>query len=160
MSEAFLLICMCLLLLLSLTGQINLYQSCRIRWFLGLDKTGASYTRYMLLDFLRGSRFWGAGNIEPSKFRETVPEYNEDYVLAFLAANYGYVTIILGLLLIGVLLASVFYIVFKQKNELGMMMGCGCNMVFLILAAMYILENAALLPQMVRGFLLFREDQA
>lgn len=44
------------------------------------------------------------------------------------------------------LIAAVFGTAMKQKNQLGMIMGCGCGMVFLVSFLINILENLGALP--------------
>ena len=44
---------------------------------------------------------------------------------------------------------AVFNTAMRQKNQLGMMMGCGCGIVFLINFFINILENLGVLPQSV-----------
>lgn len=137
------------LLFLHLTGRLDFFQSRRIRMLLGLDPQGVNYVRYRVLEILRGSRFIGRGDgADLTEFVTTVPGFNQSYILSFVAAAFGYAAVIGLAVLFGVMLFQIFRIAFGQKNELGMMISCGCGLVFLTLLAMCFLENVGLLPYM------------
>lgn len=75
-----------------------------------------------------------------------VPFMNSDFVMTYVAMYYGR---FVAVLLIGVLAAFVVWLVkmsIGQKNQLGMVMGIGCSLVFAIQTALYVLVNASLLP--------------
>lgn len=132
----------------SMTGKINIMHSRRVRMFLGLDPKGINYTRYAVLDVLKDSQLIKTGNVDFSKFIGIVPSYNEDYVLAFLAVSFGYVSVAALAALLGLMVFGIFRIAFRQKNELGMMISCGCGMNFAALILICIFENAGLFPHM------------
>ncbi|MDE6202340.1 MAG: FtsW/RodA/SpoVE family cell cycle protein, partial [Lachnospiraceae bacterium] len=136
------------LLFLSMTGQVDIMQSRRIRMFLGLDPENINYTRYAVLDILKGSRLIRTGNRGFSEFIGVVPAYNEEYVLASLAASFGFAAMAVLAALLGFMVFSIFRIAFRQKNELGMMISCGCGMNFTVLILICIFENVGLLPHM------------
>ncbi|MDE7404691.1 MAG: FtsW/RodA/SpoVE family cell cycle protein, partial [Lachnospiraceae bacterium] len=137
------------LLFLNLTGRLDFFQSRRIRMLLGLDPQGVNYVRYRVLEILRGSRFIGRGyGADLTELVTTVPDLNQSYILSFVAAAFGYAAVIGLTVLFGVMLFQIFRISFGQKNELGMMISCGCGLVFLTLLAKGFLENAGLLPHM------------
>ncbi|MBD5546080.1 MAG: FtsW/RodA/SpoVE family cell cycle protein [Lachnospiraceae bacterium] len=135
------------LLFLNLTGRLDFFQSRRIRMLLGLDPQGVNYVRYRVLEILRSSRFIGRGDgADLTELVTTVPDFNQSYILSFVAAAFGYAVVIGLVLLFGVMLFQIFRIAFGQKNELGMMISCGCGLVFLTLLAMCFLVNIGLLP--------------
>ena len=61
-----------------------------------------------------------------------LPAFNADYILTYLSSVYGTITAILLCCVLAVLIFAVFNTAMRQKNQLGMMMGCGCGIVFLI----------------------------
>ena len=50
---------------------------------------------------------------------------------------------------LAVLIFAVFNTALRQKNQLGMMMGCGCGIVFLISFLINVLENLGVFPQSI-----------
>ncbi|MDO4941921.1 MAG: FtsW/RodA/SpoVE family cell cycle protein [Lachnospiraceae bacterium] len=91
-----------------------------------------------------GSSFLAGGN--SADLIKRLPNFNNDYIFGYLISSYG----ILAGIAVGVVLSFIvircFHISFKQKNQLGMMMGCGCSMVFFVNIALNILENIGLFP--------------
>ena len=61
-----------------------------------------------------------------------LPAFNADYILTYLSSVYGTIAAILLCGVLAVLIFAVFNTAMRQKNQLGMMMGCGCGIVFLI----------------------------
>ena len=78
-----------------------------------------------------------------------LPAFNADYILTYLSSVYGTITAILLCCVLAVLIFAVFNTAMRQKNQLGMMMGCGCGIVFLINFSINILENLGIFPQSV-----------
>ena len=78
-----------------------------------------------------------------------LPAFNADYILTYLSSVYGTIAAILLCCVLAVLIFAVFNTAMRQKNQLGMMMGCGCGIVFLINFFINILENLGVLPQSV-----------
>ncbi len=132
----------------SVTGRTNLLHSRRVRMLLGLDPKGVNYARYAVLDVLKDSQLIRTGNGDLSKFIGRVPSYNEDYVPAFLAVSFGYAAAAALAVLLGLMVFGIFRIAFRQKNELGMMISCGCGMNFTALILICLFENVGLLPHM------------
>ncbi len=141
-----------LFLFLWATGQIAPYQGQRLAAFIGAFKgegrEGVNYVFFQNRDLISQSRFWGAGRAEYLEGMLPGNMFNTDYILTFLASCYGYVTIILLAALFGVFIFRIFQVAFRQKNQVGMMMSCGCGMVFLVLTILYFMENISLLPIM------------
>lgn len=135
-------------LFLGVTGRIDIMQSRRIRMFLGADPKGINYVRYAVLDALKDSQLIRTGSGDFSKFIGRVPSYNEDYVLAFLTVSFGYAAVAALAALLGLMVFGIFRITFRQKNELGMMISCGCGMNFAVLILICVLENVGILPHM------------
>lgn len=138
-----------LLLILCGTGRMASYQSHRITTFLsafkGEGRTTGNYLFFQIRDMISSSKFFGESSLGNM---DSYININVDYVITFLAVHFGYVTIILMAALFGILIGRIFYMAFRQKNELGMMMACGSGMVFLVLTVLYFMENISLLPVM------------
>lgn len=105
------------------------YRLMRLRaWFVpgGEDHYLAVVAKRILND----SSFFGR-NVENLNFAvNEFPGFQDDYVLVTLVAAYGMVAGVLAVALLLLLVAKIFHISFKQKNRLGMIMGCGCGVVF------------------------------
>lgn len=118
------------------------YQKERIQAIVS-DSGGANYLTAALRSFLKTSKLIGSSGADVSG---TLPGFNTDYLLTYLSSTYGMIAAILVCCILAVLIFSVFGIVMKQKNQLGMMMGCGCGMIFLVSFLINVLENLGALP--------------
>lgn len=78
-----------------------------------------------------------------------LPAFNADYILTYLSSVYGIIAAILLCCVLAVLIFAVFNTALRQKNQLGMMMGCGCGIVFLISFLINVLENLGVFPQSI-----------
>lgn len=151
MIAGLLLISMLVLLTLALLKNWFLpeYQLQRIRavW----PGTEANASMSVLHSIMEINKWFGNSGIE---ITETLPEYNTDYILTYLSSTYGMVAVLLLCSVLTVLIITVFHVALKQKNQLGMLMGCGCGMVLSVSFLINVLENLKLLPQ-VATFLPF-----
>ena len=116
------------------------YQQERLRMILTRDPTesGAGYAVGIIRQLLGDSRIAGPGNI--SLEASQVPVFQE-FVLSGVIAYYG---ILAAVIFVGVmlfLLMRFLKISLGQRNQLGMLMGAGCSVLFLVEAAFYLLEN-------------------
>lgn len=109
------------------------------------NSEGKSYMTATLRTLLESNQWLGNSGVEVS---EILPGFNSDYVLSYLAATYGIIVAILLCSLLAVFLLFLFSAVMKQKNQLGMIMGCGCGMISLGSIFINILQNLGLLPPM------------
>lgn len=76
----------------------------------------------------------------------TLPEFNKDYIFSYILNSYG---ILAGITIIAILAALVMFIFatsIKQKNELGMVMGFGCGMIFLLNIVLNVLGAMGVIP--------------
>lgn len=89
-------------------------------------------------EYIGNSHFLGNS---PNPFEGYVSSYESEYVMTFVASYYGIAAAVLAFAAILYLTAGMFRISLRQKNQLGMMMGCGCGLVFLIQSAGYIIAN-------------------
>lgn len=118
------------------------YQLERIRSVWSGTETNAFMS--VLHSIMETNKWFGNSGIE---ITETLPEYNTDYILTYLSSTYGIAAAILLCSVLTVLIITVFHVALKQKNQLGMLMGCGCGMVLSASFLFNVLENLRLLPQ-------------
>ena len=79
---------------------------------------------------------------------QTALEFTEglNYILTYILVCYG---ILAAILLIGTIvyfILRLFRISFSQKNQLGMIMGTGCTVIFLLQIILYIMVNLGWMP--------------
>ena len=72
---------------------------------------------------------------------------NTDYLLSYLTSTYGLLAGVIVCCVLAALIFYVFSISWKQKNQLGMIMGLGCGMILLASLAMNILANIGAIPK-------------
>ncbi len=132
------------LLLLSAIGLHLLaeYQTARIRAFIS-GSGEASYVSTLLRSYFSNSQLFGHGSKEIIGF---LPEYQSNYILTYITSSYGILAGCLVCVILALMVRKVFHISFGQKNQLGLMMGCGCGTVFLSNVTLNVLENTGFLP--------------
>lgn len=118
------------------------YQINRIKAF--LSNTGdANYLTNILRNTFYNSKFIGDSGADVVN---TVPSYNSNYIFTYIAATYGAMVAVLIGCVLAALVISIFAIALRQKNQLGMMMGCGSGMAIMVTTVINILVNIGLLP--------------
>lgn len=75
-----------------------------------------------------------------------LPNFNSDYIFAYILNSYGSICAILVIADLALLVMMIFHLSLKQKNELGMMMGFGCGMIFLLNIVINILCSVGAFP--------------
>lgn len=105
------------------------YQKARITAFLNPEvyATEAGYIYIRIRELLAGSHFFGVAD----GMVEILPAANE-YLLIQLILNYGIVFGVLIVILLVLFLIRAFNVTCRQKNQLGMMVGMGCFLTFLL----------------------------
>lgn len=116
---------------------LKLYQKERVSAFFSTSGDTAYLTR-TLRSLLESSRLIGSNGADVSR---TLPAFNGDYILTYLSSAYGMIAAVLVCCMLTVVIVIVFRTAVKQKNQLGMLMGCGCGMVFLGSFLINVLEN-------------------
>ena len=117
------------------------YHEARVRGFFDRNRD-INYIANFLQDCLVDFRFVGGDGISG----QSLPDAGSSHILIYLMASYG---IVAGLLVCGILLflsIRIFKISVRQKNQLGMMMGCGCGMAFVSNIVLNLLENTGFFP--------------
>ena len=134
------------ILVLAITGILQIanapYQMDRIRNFLAGD-VESNYVSKVLKNCFSGSILIGKGVEE---LKTTLPDYNNSFILAYLTGTYGYIICAAVCAVLVLLTVAIFSIVFRQKNQLGMMMGFGSGMILFTNIAINLLENFGILP--------------
>lgn len=139
-------------------GLLETHQIIRIRAFLGnTDNQGANCMTWLNWEMLAKCQFIGSGVgnwADNENLLSYVRDCDTSYVFSYILLNYG---ILAGIALCGVLavlIAAIFRISFKQKNQLAMCMGCGCGMIIGLNVVINIAENIGFLT-MTETFLPF-----
>ena len=134
------------ILVLAITGILQIvnapYQMDRIRNFLAGD-VESNYVTNAIKNCFAGSILIGKGVEE---LKTTLPDYNNSFILAYLTGTYGYIICAAVCAVLVLLTVAIFSIVFRQKNQLGMMMGFGSGMILFTNIAINLLENFGILP--------------
>ncbi|MBQ2803538.1 MAG: FtsW/RodA/SpoVE family cell cycle protein, partial [Lachnospiraceae bacterium] len=118
------------------------YQIARLQAFL-TNSGEANFVTSRLRENLRGSQLLGNSGLE---WVGHLPNYNSDYIFSYIVSNYGILFGAVVCCALAVLVISIFNISFKQKNQLGMCMGCGCGTIIFLNIVMNVLENIGILP--------------
>lgn len=108
-----------------------------------MDSDGLAYYSSML-DSVRDNAKWIGDS--GMKFLGFMPDGNRDFILSYVTASYGLLAAIIICCLLAVLVVFVFSASLHQKNQLGLAMGCGCGMIFLMNLAANILINMGIFP--------------
>lgn len=76
----------------------------------------------------------------------SLPEFNTDYIFSYILNSYGSIAGMVVIAMLAVLVMAIFGASIKQKNELGMMMGFGCGMIFLLNILINLLCTMGVIP--------------
>lgn len=125
-------------------GRVAAYQAARIQAFLDGSSSG-DYFVDRLKEILASSRPL-MGTSENLAALGELPGFNNDYVFVSLIAAYGVIAGILVTALLLLLVLKIFRISLGQKNQLGMILGCGCGMVYLLQLGLSIAMPLGLVP--------------
>lgn len=127
------------LLIMYSGNRLRLYQKERIQAVI----SGDGYLTSELRDLLAANKFVGNSG---TAVTEILPDFNRDFILAYLSSSYGMLAAILICCILAALIFAVFNTALRQKNQLGMVMGCGCGMVFLVSFLINVSENLGIFP--------------
>ncbi len=123
-------------------GWFSGYQLDRVRAFI-TNSGDANYLTGLFRTQLSSSQLLGNSGIKVAGW---IPDFNSSWILVYLSSAYGMIIAVLVCCILAALVIKVFSVALKQKNQLGMVMGCGSGMVFLINFALNVLENIGLFP--------------
>lgn len=128
-----------------MTGRLASYQTERIHAFLSGNSSSYSYQAALMEDALSGSILLGRNEAAISKLGD-IPGFNSDFVFVSLISSYGILAGILVAALVVLLIVKIFRISFRQGNQLGMILGCSCGIVFLLQTLICVAMNLGLMP--------------
>ncbi len=125
-------------------GLLKDFQTERLRAIL-TNSGAANYVTSKLRSILGDIHFIGNSGREWMTI-ESLPDFNSDFVFSYMLSTYGVLVGGVICCLLAALVVKVFAISFRQKNQLGMSMGCGCGMILLLNIVLNIGECLGLLP--------------
>ncbi len=128
-----------------LFGHLATYQMDRVRAFLS-NSHGNDYFVNQVKEFLVSSRLVG-GNAQSITEIGMLPGFQNDYVFISLITACGVLAGVLVVALLLLLVVKIFRISLGQKNQLGMMLGCGCGIVYLLQVVVSVGMPLGLLPR-------------
>ena len=117
----------------------------RVRAFLS-NSHGNDYFVNQVKEFLVSSRLVG-GNAQSITEIGMLPGFQNDYVFISLITACGVLAGVLVVALLLLLVVKIFRISLGQKNQLGMMLGCGCGIVYLLQVVVSVGMPLGLLPR-------------
>lgn len=118
------------------------YQEERIRSFLngagdGFYITDTIRTLLKKVQWIGNSEVQVIGNL---------PEFNSDYIFTYVLSTYGMLAGLLIVLVLASLIFAIFGAVFRQKNQLGLIMGVGCGVLILVNMGINLLGAVGAIP--------------
>lgn len=122
------------------------YQQFRIQSFFHIlnGTTALSFINRCANTMVTSSKWLGA-SIEMTDSTYQLMQSN-GFILTQLMASYGMVFGLIVILAFMMLISHMFHITWKQKNQLGFMIGSGCGLVFIVMIMEGIFINLGLFP--------------
>lgn len=108
------------------------------------DCFGDGYVPCVIRSILNGSRLIGSDEVKA--FTEQLPHMSTDYMVVSIIGHFGILAAVALVLLILMFAVKLLQISVCQSNQLGMIMGLGCSLLFFVQSAEYILVNLTILP--------------
>lgn len=122
------------------------YQVERLRLFFS-QAGGQNYMMTLGRDLRAYSALLGSSEKSMELFSGApVGDYLTDYILVFMCGIYGSLAVIAIVAGLALMIMKIFRISISQKNQLGMIVGFGCGLVFLTKTALGVLNNFQLIP--------------
>ena len=121
------------------------YQAARINAF--LSQSGEqNYTTAMAKTILQKSSMIGGNKEAIGLVTESLSGANSEMIFVSIVACMGVFAGILAAGLLIFMIQKIFRISFGQKNQLGMMVGCGCGMILMMMSFFSIIQSLGLFP--------------
>ena len=138
--------CLLLPILLFTTGHLAPYQITRLKAWLHPDAFAkeAGYISTIIHNILNSSQLIGQNTA--LLVSDYPVEFTRSYLLTYITGTFGILAAVALIALIGLLGAKFLHICIRQKNQLGMIMGLGCSLSFILQSVEYVLINLSLLP--------------
>lgn len=118
------------------------YQEERIRSFLSGSGDGF-YITDIIRTLLKKVQWMGSSE---AQVIGNLPEFNGDYIFTYVISTYGIWAGLLIVVVLAVLILSIFGTAFKQKNQLGLVMGVGCGTLLLVNMGVNLLGAVGAIP--------------
>lgn len=123
----------------------TLYRINRIKALVHPDSSESGYQILHVRELLKGSKMIGINDSRIQAY-QYLPDINSDYILTHVISYYGILAAVILMALMVLLINRIFKISFRQKNQLGMIMGLGCGLAYSIQVIIYVLQNLGLYP--------------
>jgi len=123
---------------------LNGYREARIRAFLTRSGDG-NYLTSILREF--NTQLSLIGNSGKDVIG-SVPDLNRDYIFSYILNSYGRLAGMVIVAVLATLIIFMFAASVKQKNEVGLVMGCGCGMLFFMNTSINLLGVFGVVPPM------------
>lgn len=120
------------------------YLTERIQYYLGGEPFSYAYGQSSIAGLLENCQWLGDSVGIRSEITDILG-IQSDYVLLHAASYYGIFLLLIVVGLLAVLCCKMFRLTLGQKNQLGMILGAGCSLIFLFQIAEYIMMNLGLL---------------
>ena len=121
------------------------YQAERIKAF--ISQSGEqNYTTVTAKTILQKSSMIGGNKEAISLMTESLPGANSEMIFVSIVACMGILSGILAAGLLIFLIQKIFRVSFGQKNQLGMMVGCGCGMILMMMSFFSIIQSLGMFP--------------
>lgn len=128
-------------------GLLTGYQKARIHAWVhpGYESGEIGYMSHNLKEQIMNSIMIGS-NSNGAEILGSGENYTSDFIFTYITGTYGILAGVLLCIAIATLIFMVFAAATKQKNRVGMLMGCGCGILLLVITGINILENVGLFP--------------
>lgn len=126
-------------------GKLATYQAARLAAF--FSQSGEqNYTTNMAKMILQKSSMIGGNKEAISLMTESLSGANSEMIFVSIVACMGIFAGILAAGLLIFMIQKIFRISFGQKNQLGMIVGCGCGMLLMMMSFFSIIQSLGLFP--------------
>jgi len=126
------------------TGNLAEYQVLRLRAL--YTRNPNSFWDVMLQSLLNNSCLIGGAGIGEDMVQNVWNTLATDFLPIYLISTYGILFGVLVVGIVGFLTIKIFHISLRQKNQLGMMIGCGCGLILLLQILLSVAVNLRLIP--------------
>lgn len=131
--------------IVQMDGILPQYQTDRLRAFV-TQSGDANYVASIASQILENSRWFGADAENVEMVASSLPGAGSELILVSIVAYFG---ILAGIVAVGLMLylfQKIFRISFAQKNQLGMIVGCGCGMILGIMSFFGVIQSLTVFP--------------
>ena len=97
------------------------------------DIHGRGYIYHVISEYLSESSFFGKGNIPQGmgEISRYLPCINSDYSLIYIIHEFGFIVLVIAVVMLSLFLFTVFYKTYRQKNVLGSLIAVSVTGTFL-----------------------------